>query len=159
MLDLQRDGAKLQQGMLHLQKGMLSLQATTADLESRPALQVMVEQAKRECPQEPGTSEIRWQQLTHEQKFRGILITNKGRGPAVLESLHYPGAEIPLKDAHLPMHVTAFFECPGLIKALLVDDSKDCFILYADPLHRKHRQYFGINLKDMTAVPLRCEDA
>ena len=56
------------------------------------------------------------------------------------------------------MDVTAFFPCQGLIKGLLKVEPKECFILYADPLGKNHRQYFRINIEHMTAVPLRCED-
>jgi len=160
MFHLQSATTNLQEVMLERQKGTQSLQATMVDLESRPALQIIVEQTPRECPHDPEQSELRWRQLRPEEKFHGLKVTNKGRGPATLKSLNYPGVEDPvsLENAHLPMDVTAFFPAQGLIKALLETDARECFILYADPLGKNHRQYFRINMEHMATVPLRCED-
>jgi len=139
---------------------MACFQKRMVDLESRPSLQIMVERTPREDPNDLECSEWQWLGLQPEEKFRGLLVTNKGRGPAILESLNYPGAEEPisLEKAPLPVDVTEFFPCQGLIKGLLKVELKECFILYADPLGKNHRQYFRINMEYMTAVPLRCED-
>jgi hypothetical protein len=134
-------------------------QRRVARLESSPALQIQIERAPWECPHDPEESVRRWNRLSAEQKFRFLVITNKGRGPATLESLCYAdGSESNgLENAHLPLDVGVRLPCEGFVRHLMERELKDCYVIYTDPHGRRYRQWFRVNTDHMTAAPLRLE--
>ena len=135
-------------------------QRRVARMESSPALmiQIQIEPIPWEMPRDPEESMRRWRVLPPEQKFKALLVTNKGRGPATLVSLCYARDKTAgLDNAHLPLDVSASYPCEGFIHGLVQCCSKECYIAYRDPHGQLYHQWFRVNLEYMTAAPLRLE--
>jgi hypothetical protein len=133
-------------------------QRRVAKMESSPALMIQIEPTPWEIPADPGESMRRWRQLSPEQKFKALLVTNKGRGPATLVLLCYAKDKTAgLDNAHLPLDVSVSYPCEGFIQALVQCCSKECYVVYRDPHGQLYHQWFRVNLEHMTAAPLHLE--
>jgi hypothetical protein len=130
------------------------------ELGSRPALEISIMQNREKIRNDPGEVQRRFDDAKPGERFGGILVANKGNGPAALNTLccEDQNATVPLEEANLPAGGSPLrLPCAGFLDVLLRSASRICYIQYTDLLGARYKQYFRINIDRMTAAPLRCE--
>ena len=139
------------------QQHNLKLQQEASKRAERPSLLVEVQ-----WPPFEGTSEDDFHKrvaaMKLHEKWRGLRVTNVGRGSAVMHRLNYGEGAADLNDAELAPRVYADYPCKEMLSVLEKGNPVPCSIEYSDILGNGYRQHFRVNLDNMAAVLLHLEE-